>query len=137
LTGPEIELLIHGLSDDVSFGWALRELELRGNPPNLPDSPTPTQIDSAFEVFERLTALGLVKIGRIEYIDRGPSGRFAPVEHIVERVDEVRDRVERACRDAEKDTDWEFACWLVNTDAGDRIARNALASETGPPDTEV
>jgi len=111
----------------------IERLELRRNPPKTP-VPTPTQIDSAFDVIERLSARGLVNGGRIEYIDRGPPGRLAPVEHIPEPLDEVRNRV---ARPAETDTDWEFACWRVNTEAGDRIARNALASEAGPPDSEA
>jgi hypothetical protein len=72
---------------------------------------------------------GLVKVGRIEYIDRGQPGRLAPVEHIAEPLDDVAARVVKACRDVDAEWhQWAFACWVVNTDAGDQVARHAMES---------
>lgn len=61
-----------------------------------------------------------MQIGRVQCIDGGPPGRVAPVEHIAEPIGEVRQRVENACR---SDAESEFACWLVDTLAGDEVAR--------------
>ena len=53
LTGGEIELLIDGLSDDVSFAWALIHLGLRDNPPLDDVPPNAETIGAAFAHFER------------------------------------------------------------------------------------
>jgi hypothetical protein len=71
---------------------------------------------------ERLVNGGLAVLGRIEYVDGGSPGRLAPVRHVVEPLDLVRQRVEQAI----SGPDWEYACWLVNTDRGDAVARAAL-----------
>ncbi|MBA2282007.1 MAG: hypothetical protein H0W25_12370 [Acidimicrobiia bacterium] len=71
-----------------------------------------------------------MRLGRVQYIDKGPPGRLAPVEHISEEIDDIRRRVDEACRSG---GDWEFACWLVNTPSGDSIARAALGAEKRAP----
>jgi hypothetical protein len=127
LTAGETELLIEGLSDDISFSWALIHLGIRANPPLVDKPPGADVIVAAFESFERLVAGGLVRLGRIEYVDpRQPAGTVAPVKHVGEPLPVVRERVEQACKDARKWDDWAFSCWLVNTDAGDAMARLAL-----------
>jgi hypothetical protein len=119
LSSGEIALLVDGLTDDVSFGWALIHLGLREDPPPEDVPPTGDVIAAAFASFERLVNLGLVEIGRIEYVNPGqPAGSVAPVKHVAEPIDAVRARVERECAQASRDTDWMFACWLVNTPAG-------------------
>jgi hypothetical protein len=123
LSDGEIELLIDGLTDDVAFLWVLIDLGLRGNPPERPGPPTTPQVDAAFVALDRLSAAGLVRVGRMEYIDGGPPGRVAPVKHVAEPIDEVRARVARACLGG---TDWEWSCWVVNTRNGDGIARRAI-----------
>jgi hypothetical protein len=127
LTAGETELLIGGLSDDVSFSWALIHLGIRPNPPLVDKPPGGDAIVAAFESFERLVAGGLVKLAMIEYVDpRQPAGTVAPVRHVEEQVHVVKERVEQACKDARKWDEWAFSCWLVNTDAGDAIARLVL-----------
>ena len=69
ISAGEVELLADGLSDDVSFAWALINLGLRANPPPVDERPSADMIESAFESFERLASGGLVPIGRIEYVD--------------------------------------------------------------------
>lgn len=127
LSVGEIELLIDGLSDDISFSWALIDLGLRGDPA-VDDAPPSTEVISiAFAHFERLLERRLVKLGRVTYVDPNqPRGTVAPVMHLSEPIAEVRDRVEKACSTAEEWGDWAFSCWLVTTDAGDVVARQAL-----------
>ncbi len=67
-----------------------------------------------------------MQIGRVQYIDGGPPGRVAPVEHVAEPIGEVRHRVENACL---SDAEWEFACWLGDTPAGDEVAKRAVDGE--------
>jgi hypothetical protein len=127
----EVELLIDGLSDDVSFAWALIHLGLRANPPAIDEPPSADVVKSAFESFERLRSDGLIAIGRTEYVDPStPPGTVAPVRHVAEPTDVVIDRVSRACAAASESGDWAFSCWLVNTDAGDRVAQRALDERT-------
>jgi hypothetical protein len=126
LSAGEIELLIDGLSDDVSFDLALIHLGLRGNPPVDDVPPSAETIGAAFAHFERLVGRNLVKLGRIEYVDPNqPQGTVASVKHTSEPLTEVRNRVEKACSAAAQWGDWAFSCWLVNTDAGDAAARRA------------
>lgn len=127
LTEGETRLLIGGLSDDVAFVWALIDLGIRANPPVVDEPPSTDAIAAAFGSLERLVGSGLVRIGRIEYVNPAqPAGTVAPVKHVEEALQAVRERVERACHVAESNSDWAFSCWLVNTDAGDAIARLAL-----------
>jgi hypothetical protein len=127
LSAGETALLIDGLSDDVSFEWALVHLGIRGNPASNDEPPGPTDIAMAFASFDRLVALDLVSLGRIEYVDpRQPEGTSAPVRHVAEPIAVVRQRVEQACRDANVPADWAFSCWIVNTGAGDEAARFAI-----------
>ncbi len=131
LSAEEIELLIHGLSDDLAFEWALIHLGLRANPPAVDESPSAHVIESAFERFDRLSSAGLIAIGRVEYVDpTTPPGTVAPVKHVAEPISVVKDRVQQACASASEWHDWAFSCWLVNTNAGDLIARRALDERT-------
>ena len=128
LTEGETRLLIDGLSDDVAFVWALIDLGIRANPPVV-DEPPSTGTRS-------LPPLGASSVWLVvawsgseesEYVNPAqPAGTVAPVKHVEEALQAVRERVERACHVAESNSDWAFSCWLVNTDAGDAIARLAL-----------
>ena len=85
-------------------------------------------ISAAFACFERLLRGGLIEVGRTEYVDPSlTSGTLAPLRHVSEPLNVVRDRVESACKAANEWSDWAFSCWLVNTDAGHQAARHALA----------
>jgi hypothetical protein len=44
-------------------------------------------------------------------------------------MDTVVSRVEAAVRTARISDDWAFSCWVVNTDQGNVIARQALDRE--------
>jgi hypothetical protein len=123
LSDSEVELLIDGLTDDVAFIWVLIDLGLRGNPPSDPGPPSVPQIDAAFAALARLAEARLLRVGHTEYIDGGPPGRVAPVKHVQEPIDDVRTRVVEDCLSG---SDWEYSCWVVNTDAGDEVARRAL-----------
>jgi len=124
VSAREGEVLIDGLTDDVSFVWVLMRLGLMGNPPDDLGPPCMEQIDNALAALSRLSEAGLVKVGHTEYIDGGPPGRVAPVRHIEESLETVRTRIVRAC---ETGTDWEWACWVVNTERGDEVAAALLA----------
>ena len=125
LNHSEVELLIAGLTDDVAFVWVLIHLGLRGNPPAGSDPPSEPKVDAAFAALDRLAGAGLLRVGRMEYINGGPPGRVAPVKHVEEPTDDVRARVSRACLSG---VDWEWSCWVVNTDDGDEVARRAIES---------
>lgn len=120
LTSGEIELLVDGLSDHVDLGWVLIHLGIRGNPPAHPGPPSASDVDTAFVALDRLSRAGLVSVGHLEYLDGGPPGRFAPVEHVQERIGDVKTRVIEACANG---TDWEWSCWVVNTADGDERAQ--------------
>lgn len=123
----EVDLLIDGLSDDVSFSWALINLGIRDNPPVQDSPPSAEMIVRAFDHFERLVDLGLVNIGRIEFIDPDrPPNAVGPVRHIAEPLAQVRRRVDHACAADGDSIGWQFSCWLVNTEAGDAAARLAI-----------
>lgn len=126
VSANEAELLIHGLHDNVASDWVLIVLGLRANPPDAPGPPVPEEIEETFVALDRLSQAGLIKIGRIEYIDGGPPGRVAPVRHVEEPLEAVKRRVLERCA---VDNDWEWACWVVNTDAGDEVARRILEQE--------
>lgn len=126
LTDAEIELLVDGLTDDVSFDMALLHLGIRGNSPDRNEAPDAAQIEAVFRSYERLINNGLIQLGRVQYIDGGPPGRVAPVEHVEEPLREVRTRVDHACSSATDWADWAFGCWTVNTEGGDAIARKQL-----------
>ena len=127
LSRGEVELLVDGLSDDVAFHWVLVHLGIRRNPPTTPGPPSAIEVDAAFQTIERLVDLGLIAAGRLEPDDGGPSGRPTPVHHVSEPLPVIRSRVDAALAAG---TDWEWTCWLVNTDAGDIVARQAIqASE--------
>lgn len=129
VSASEAELLIHGLHDDVALEWALILLGLRSNPPDAPGPPVPEDIEAAFVVLDRLSQVGLIRVGRIEYVDGGPPGRVAPVRHVEEPLEEVKRRVLGRCQ---ADDEWEWACWVVNTDTGDEVARRVLEQELRP-----
>ena len=127
LTLGELELLVGGLSDDVAFVWVLIHLGIRTNPPPMPDwSPSASELQTAFACLRRLTDLALVRVGRMEYVDGGPPGRLSPVRHVAEDMDTVVSRVEAAVKTARVSHDWEFSCWVVNTERGNAMARRAL-----------
>lgn len=123
LSRGEVELLIDGLTDDVAFVWVLIDLGIHGNPPNTPGPPAATEVATAFQSIEHLVGLGLIAAGRLEPDDGGPSGRLTPVHHVSEPLSVIRSRVDAALAAG---TDWEWTCWLVNTDAGDLVARQAI-----------
>lgn len=128
LTAGEIELLVDGLTDDVSFIWALIDLGLRENPPEADVPPDQQVISAAFRHFDRLLARKLIALGRVSYVDPAqPRGTVAPVMHIAEPIADVLDRVVEACSKAAQSGGWEYSCWIVTTDAGNKIARSALA----------
>ena len=126
LTRGEVDLLVDGLTDDISFDNALLDLGLRASPPERNAPPGANQIDAAFRSYERLLNAGLIRLGRVQYIDGGPPGRVAPVEHVAEPLTQVRARVEEACRTASDWGDWAFSCWSVNTFNGDAVASKRL-----------
>ena len=126
LTPGELEILIDGLTDDVAFDLVLIHLGIRGNPPATTNPPTSQDIENAFHSLDRLSRFSLSRVGRIQYIDGGPPGRVAPVEHIEEPLPSVRARVEAACATAQEWGDWAFSCWVVNTPGGDAAAREAV-----------
>jgi hypothetical protein len=116
LSPGEKALVLDAQTDDVSFVWVLIDLGLRENPPSRPDwRPGAHEIGLAFDALERLHRLGLIDVGRIEYVDGGPPGRLAPVRHVAEPLAEVRQRVEEEVAAARQPTDWEFSCWVVAT----------------------
>jgi hypothetical protein len=119
----EAELLIDGLTDDVALVWVLIHLGLRGNKPGTPNPPTSDEIDRAFVHLERLSQAGLIKVGRMEYVDGGPPGSASPVHHVEEPMEDVRHRVHQQCGSG---SDWEWSCWVVNTEAGDEMAQRTL-----------
>jgi len=121
----EAELLIDGLTDDVAFVWVVTHLGLRDNPPALIRPPSADEIAEALRVLERLSEVDLVKVGRTEYVDGGPPGRVAPVRHVEEPMGVVGERVRAACAHG-MDGGWEWSCWVVNTEAGDAVARRVL-----------
>ncbi|GAA3794053.1 hypothetical protein CSO01_25540 [Cellulomonas soli] len=126
ISARERELLIDCLTDDVSLEWVLIDLGIRVNPPVTPNwRPSSANLDEAFSILARLVDLGLVAVGRMEYIDEGPAGRVAPVRHVTEPLDVVRARVDDAVASAAQgsDVDWAYACWVVSTPAGDRRTR--------------
>ncbi len=125
LTKGELGILMDGLTDDVSFGMALIHLEVRGNTPGRDNPPSVVQIDAVFRSYSRLIEAGLLKLGKLQYVDGGPPGRVAPVEHVEEPAAIVRSRVETACRSATGWGDWAFSCWTVNTKTGDERASRA------------
>ncbi|MEM8710836.1 MAG: hypothetical protein AAGG01_07785, partial [Planctomycetota bacterium] len=120
LTTGESELLIAGLSDDVAFVWVLIHLGIRGNPPAATGPPTPSDVEVAFLALHRIVVAGFIKVGRTEYIDGGPPGRVAPVRQVEEPLTVVKNRVLATC---DHGTDWEWSCWVVNTEDGVEIAR--------------
>jgi len=125
LSHGEIDVLIDGLSDDVAFIWVLIHLGLRENPPREPRPPSRSEVDAAFSSLDRLRRTGLVKVGRMEYVDGGPPGRVAPLKHVEEPIGTVKRRVLTACGSG---SDWEWSCWTMNTPSGDAAARSALDS---------
>ena len=81
LSAAEMELLIHGLSDDVSFFWVLHLLGLIDNPPKTPH-PDAQTVETGFATLQRLNTQGLIEVGSVRYVDpQTPRGTLAPVEH--------------------------------------------------------
>lgn len=127
LTPGERNILVDGLSDDVSFGWVLIHLGIRGNPPATPSWwPSEMDVATAFVSLQKMVDAGLVEVGRLEYVDGGPPGRFASVRHVAEERAASEQRVLEAVRAKGEPEGWEFACWVVNTEKGDAIARREV-----------
>jgi len=126
LTKGELKIFIDGLTDDVAFELVLIHLGIHESSRRRDGPPVSQDIEEAFRSLERLSRLSLVRLGRIQYIDGGPPGRQAPVEHIEEPLSSVRARVEAACAAAQEWADWAFSCWVVNTPGGDAAARAAV-----------
>ena len=127
LTSGEIEVLIDGLTDDVSFSWVLDHLGLRGASLERGGAPSEEEIALVFTALERLTKWALIEVGRIDFIDGGPAGRVAPVRQVCESLEVVRGRVEECVARGDW-AEWAFAFWVVNTSAGNEIAREVLAT---------
>ena len=108
-----------GASDDVAFVWVLVHLGIGANSPDRSGPPTVSEVERAFVVLDRLSQLGLVDVGKMSYIDGGPSGRVAPVKHVREPLPDVRERVLAAVVGG---GDWEFSCWVISTPAGVALA---------------
>ena len=120
LSSPELQLLLDGACDDVAFEWVVIHLELRGNPPKNPGPPVASTVEQAFVTLARLSELGLVDVGRVEYVDGGPAGRVAPVRHVPEALEDVKHRVMNACVTG---SDWEYSCWVVSTPKGAAVVQ--------------
>lgn len=119
----ELDLLVDGLSDDVAFVWVLIHLRMVENPPGQSTPPTAAEAERALTSLRRLQDEGLIAVGHMEYVDGGPPGRVAPVRHVPDPDDVVETRVLEACRSG---VDWEWSCWVANTDLGDAVARRCL-----------
>jgi hypothetical protein len=127
LTSGEIEVLINGLDDDISFLWVLIDLGIVENPPGHHAHPSAADVDAAFVSLRRLVDAGLISVGHLEYIDGGPPGRVAPVRHLSEPLDVVHQRTRDAIASSDW-ADWAFACWTVTTEQGSEVARRMLGS---------
>ena len=129
LSPGELEMLIHGLDDDVALIYAMDCLGMIKHQPL-----TPAEIETAFTSFERLVSGGFMLIGRTETVPGSKpfmvlKGReFFPYRVVPEELSVVRQRVEAYCTPASAPDDWEWSCWLVNTDKGHAAARAALAA---------
>lgn len=58
--------------------------------------PLPPEVDAAFASLDRLAQAGLVKVGPMQYADKGPPGRVAPVMHVEEPIKDAKARVREA-----------------------------------------
>lgn len=134
LSPGEIEILIDGESDDVAFDWVLIHLGIHTNAGDRPGPPTVDEALAAIAAVEGLVTAGLVRIGRVEYIDGGPPGRFGPIKHVSEPVDVVRRRVVSHLQSGDLSDEWRWLLWVVNTESGDTAARHALAGNRPPTD---
>ena len=126
LSSGELELLVEGLSDDIAFVYVLLHLGLRAESPGESHPPSPSDTRTALDTLAGLRAAGLIEVGHMAYVDDGPPGRVAPVQHVPDPDDAVRSRVLEACGTG---VDWEWSCWVANTDMGDEAARQALGDE--------
>lgn len=116
LTPGERELLSAAEYDDIDVGWACIHLGVRTNGPPSPIRATQDEIDACFDSLNRLHDLGLISIGRMEYDDGGPPGRVAPVHHVSEPIELVKQRVEEVARKAADEWEWQFSAWMVLKD---------------------
>ena len=62
---------------------------------------------------ERLVGGGFARLGRMEAVGEAQPRRPAPTRHNEEPIDDVRERVDRVCREAKTWSGWAFCCWLV------------------------
>lgn len=113
LTPGERELLSAAEDDDIDVSWACIHLGVRTNGPPSPVRATPEEIDACFVSLNRLNGLGLISVGRMEYVDGGPPGRIAQVRHVSEPIDLVKDRVLEVAKTAVDAGEWAFSAWIV------------------------
>ncbi|WP_395638960.1 hypothetical protein [Pseudolysinimonas sp.] len=113
LTPGERELLSAAEDDEIDVSWACIHLGVRSNGPPSPIRATPEEIDACFVSLKRLNDLGLISVGRMEYVDGGPPGRVAPVHHVSEPIDLVKGRVLDVARTAVDAWEWAFSAWIV------------------------
>ena len=112
LTAGELKLLEDASVDDVHTLSMLSDLGLVGS---AHDAVTAEILDSAFASLAKLLDRGLIRVGRVEYVDAGAPGRIAPVRHISESLSTVRAHVESSTANAADPTSWWFASWVVGT----------------------
>jgi hypothetical protein len=112
LSEGELSLLSEAQSDDVSFDWVLHLLRKHGQPVESDWHPGPDDLDMAFNSLTKLSELGLIHVGRIEYVDEGSVG-LAPVRHVEESLPVVRERIRAAIATSRDSADWAYQAWVV------------------------
>ena len=141
LAHGELELLLEGLDDELSFAYVLEHLGLfrysfdaSSGGWNYDVRPDPTAVAEAFESLDRLVGRGLVTVtSRHPYIHnkprlsrprRGPSDESEPLEL-------VRRRVEKAIRRRRAPHwEWDKRCWVSNTTVGDARIEAVIAERS-------
>lgn len=133
LTPGERELLEAAEDDEIDLGWACIHLGVRTNGGPGPVRATPEEIDACFHSLARLHDLGLISVGRMEYVDGGPPGRLAPVRHVGEPIDMVKQRVREVARNASDDWAWHFSAWIALKDSEAWGPGYSVCSDSGGP----
>ena len=116
LTPGEVDVLIDGLTDYVSFNLVLTRLGLEPREGVEWIRPSAADLGAAFGSVQQLVDGGFACIGRLEPVN----GDF-----VTEDQHDVRRRVEAAVATATTSSEWAFVCWLANTPHGDAFARAA------------
>jgi hypothetical protein len=117
LTPGERELLQAAEDDDIDVGWACIYLGVRANGGPGPTRATPDEIDACFDSLSRLHDLGLINVGRIEFLEEASPGRLPPF-HVSEPIDLVKQRVMDVATNATEPWEWQFSAWIVLKDTG-------------------